>query len=155
MNHWTEKVYKFQPCTGGMAWARKFPTAQAAWDACERPEWMCWLLGKTGSDKRDMTLLACQFARLALPHARGDAAELAICTAEQWAHGDEEVTREDSRDASAWADAAAAAADAWDAAAAAAAEARDAVGDHAADARSDTLRRCCTIIRRFYPEVPL
>jgi len=174
VKHWTDSLYKWQPCAGGLAWARKFPTAQAAWDACERPEWMCWLLEKTGANNRDLTLLACEFARLALPYARGDAAELAIATAEQWAHGDEEVTLDDvrnARDAAAYAAANAAAyaaAYAADAAAAAAADAAAyaaacaaayaaAAADAAADAaaRVVTLRKCCDIIRRFYPEVPL
>lgn len=172
--HWTNKLSTFNPCSNGLAWARKFPTAQAAWDACENPEWMCWLLGKIGADRRDLTLLACEFARLALPYANGDEAELAIATAEQWAHGDEEVTLDDVRRAAAdaawfasfttgapqYSDYSACAASRADAAGAAAyashtARASVMYADEENSSKSDTLRKCCRIIRRFYPEVPL
>jgi len=33
-------------CGEAIRWASDFDNAQAAWDACERGDWMLWLLGK-------------------------------------------------------------------------------------------------------------
>ena len=46
MSH-IEKLQQMRACREGIEYARQFPTLQAAWDACERPDWMCWLLRKT------------------------------------------------------------------------------------------------------------
>jgi hypothetical protein len=66
-----KKLEKLRPCSHALDWAKGFDTAQAAWDACERGDWMLWLLGKKagkpGSAKRKkLVLAACKCARLAL-----------------------------------------------------------------------------------------
>jgi len=73
--HWSTYLPR-TACFQAMEWARTQPTAQAAWDACERGDWMLWLLayyaGPPGSAKRKkLVLCACDCASLARKHASG------------------------------------------------------------------------------------
>lgn len=165
MTNFHDELKRMAACHDGSDWARDYPTAQAAWDACPRGDWMLWWAARRGVRRRDLVLAACACARLALPYAQGDEAELAIATAEQWAHGDVSVTLDDVRSASAaaadaadaayFAFAAASAAYAAASAAFAAAYASDAAGTVAVGIpREVTLRKCADICRRFWKEVP-
>ena len=182
MNH-AEKLQQMQACREGIEYARQFPTLQAAWDACERPDWMCWLLretvtGENGSPvHRALVRVTARCAMLA-PELTGDRAQYEL--ARQWAcdaalrFGEGENNRDecaaaDAAAAAAAYAAAAAAADAYAAvavpayaayaasaaadAAAYAAEATEAT-DAAADARKQVLAECCDIIREEFPQAP-
>jgi hypothetical protein len=46
--HWTDKLVTMGGCEDGIAWARQYESAQAAWDACMRADWMEWLMEATG-----------------------------------------------------------------------------------------------------------
>ena len=46
MNH--EELKALSPCRKGMDFAARHKTLAAAWDACERPDWMIWLARKKG-----------------------------------------------------------------------------------------------------------
>ena len=103
MSH-TRYLKTLRACEEAVEWASQYPTLQAAWEACERGDWMLWLLGKscgnTGSEKhKQVVLLACKCARLALKHVpRGeDRPRIAIETAERWTRG--AATLEEVRDA--------------------------------------------------------
>ena len=131
VKHWS-RVLPDNACGNAVEWARKQPSAAAAWKSCERGDWMLWLAGKwceTETERKRLVLAACECARLALPHVKkGELRPLrAIETAEQWARGENGVTLGDVR-------AARRAAGAAYAAGAAAAYAADAAAAYAADA---------------------
>ena len=133
---WHDELADLHPCTDAWEWASRHDTIQAAWDACERGDWMLWYLERCGVDRPRLVLTACACARLGLPHVAAGATRplRAIETAERWARGDADVTR---AQVSAAASAAYAGGDAYDAAAA-------------------TLRQCAAIVRAHFPivEVP-
>ena len=81
---------KLQACREGMTFAQQYPTLQAAWDACTRPDWMLWYACQRpqGEEHRKTFVrIACGCARLALPYAEGDAARLCVETTERWVDG--------------------------------------------------------------------
>ncbi len=148
----TDALVKLNACGSGVQWAAKFPDAQAAWDACERGDWMLWLLGKMsgppGSDSRKAVVLAaCECARLALPqyeirYPDDKRPRIAIETAESHAAGGAtlaEVKKDAAYAAAAYA--------AYAAAAAYAAYAAYA-------ARSKRLSECADIVRKHFPQAP-
>ncbi len=160
---WIVPLKKLRPCSDAVEWAKTFGALDDAWKACERGDWMLWLLGKQAgppeSDSRKkLVLTACACARLALPHVKkGDRRSLkAIETAEAWARGDTGVTLQMVRDA--------AAADAYAAAYAAAAYAAAYAATYAAyaayaaadaAARKSILAKCADIVREHYPSITL
>lgn len=113
-------------CSEAVAWAKGYPTLDAAWAACERPDWLLWWIGRTvarepGSlGRRWLALLAAECAG-AVPQV-GAGAE-AVDLAARWGAGDPDVTLEMLAAASAAARAA---------------------------ARADQ----CTAIRALFPTVP-
>ncbi|MFA4972801.1 MAG: hypothetical protein WC683_09325 [bacterium] len=99
---------------------------RCAYHGCKRAEWILWLAGRLGVDRKVLVFAACQCARTALQYVKaGETRPLkAIETAEAWCRGDAGVAPEDVRKAAAAANAAAYyAASAADAAASAAASA--------------------------------
>ena len=160
-----EKLTKLNACGKAVEFCRGHRSLQSAWDACERGDWMLWLLGKLSgpsesASRRKLVLAACQCARLSLRHVpKGEMRPLtAVRTAERWARREEGVTLEMVRDAADAADAAAYAAadaaDAADAAGAAAIAAADAAYAAYAAARVEVLKRCAAIVRKAYPRAP-
>ena len=158
------RIRLLRACPEALRWCAQHASLAAAWAACERGDWMLWLLGKlAGPPKSDsrkaLVLAACECARLALPCVSADEERplKAIETAESWARG--EASMDDLR-AAAYDAAAAAAADAADAAADAAAYAAYAAADAAdaadaaAYARARTLTQCADIVRKHYPAPP-
>ena len=108
-------------CSVAVTWVRKHGYGlAAAWEACERADWMLWLAAHVGVDLRLIVRVGCACARTALPFVPADepAPRIAIETAERWTRG--EATREEVRAAgyaagacnADYAEAAAAAADA-------------------------------------------
>lgn len=142
--HWSSKLVKLHACQEAVDYAKEHKTLQSAWDACERGDWMLWLLGKLSGkpesqSRRDLVLMACACARLSLKHLPQNEKRplLAIQTAERWAKREKEVSLDDVRNA-------AAAADAADDAAYAA---------HAA--RKHTLSKCADIVRKMHSKAPV
>ena len=138
---WTDQLVAKGACSDALTWAKGYDSFQAAWDACERGDWMLWWIcrsltaGPMSAERRPLVRMACQCARLALPHAKaGESRPLAaIELAERWANGDETVTRQQLRAAAyATTTAAAAAAAAYAAATAAYAAADAAAAAYAA-----------------------
>jgi len=181
--NWIEKLEIYRPCSNAVEYCRNYPTAQKAWDACERGDWMLWLLGKLSGkpespSRRKLVLTACKCARLSLKFVSKDEKRplKAIQTAEAWAKRKKGVTLDDVKyaaadadaaayaayaaaDADAAADAAAYAAYAAYAAAVAAYAAADAVAAVAAAvaayaARTKILKKCADIVRKNYPKAP-
>jgi len=140
-----QKLKDLNACRDGLAFAATCKDMQEVWDTCPRGDWLLWLLGKkaTEADRKNLVLIACECARLALPYTKDSRVLACIETAEKWTRGEAtiEQVREARRNADAASDAAYAAASdaayaayASDAAAyaAAAAAAYDADADAAA-----------------------
>ena len=118
-----DELIAMDACSEAVAWIGD-RTLPEAWAECKQPRWMFWWLGRCGVERQKLVLAACACARLALAHARGPEALLAIEAAEGWARGAIDIKKVHA--------AADAAADAGNAAAAAAAAAYAAA--YAADA---------------------
>jgi hypothetical protein len=131
-------------CTKGRKFAEKYNTMAKVWDACQRPDWMLWMLSAIEAPVNDKTerLFAVWCARnTPMRDGRTTGALLtdprsiaALEVAERFAHGnataEELAAARAAARAAAWAAAGAAARDAaW---AAAGAAARDAAGAAAA-----------------------
>jgi len=120
--HWTDELRAMGACPAAVKWARGYPSLQAAWDACERGDWMMWMIGHTpGLDLRRVGwlcyALASQSQYLVPPEERRPADCLALVA--RWCHGDTTITEDDLRRAAeaVWAARAAGAARAAEAAA--------------------------------------
>ncbi len=138
---WTDSLPK-DTCDEAVRWALRFPTAQEAWDACERGDWMFWLLEKLLTlPNRKIELARCECVRPCLRFiADGeDRPRLAVEEAEAWANWEHDDYKRVIAARAAAGDAA------WDAAWDAA---RDAAWDAARAAQS-------IIIRKHFPKAPL
>ena len=174
MHKHSKKLKKMDACSRAVEWADKFKTSQEVWDACERGDWMLWLLGKLSGlprskSRKKLVLTACKCARLAWPYVRKeDKAVVKKCyeTAEKWAQG-KGATLKDVRNAAYAANAAAYAAYAADAAANAAnaanaaanaayaaAYAANAAANAAYAAKDRFQKKCADIVRQDYPKAP-
>jgi hypothetical protein len=62
------KLRTLEACTAAIEWLKStdHATLQSAWDACEKPDWMLWLLHRLGADKKIMVTLACDCAETSL-----------------------------------------------------------------------------------------
>ena len=164
-----KKLNEMDACSSGIEWSKNYEDSQQAWEACERGDWMLWLIswkaGKFGSDSRKkLVLVACECARLAWKWMP-DEGRTAIILTEKWANGDSSISRNDLSNAAAatnaayaahYAAAAAAAAAAATNAAAYAAHYAAAAANAAAYAASaatknNTLKQCANIVRKHYP----
>ena len=85
-------ITHLNPCDEAAEWLLTQPDAQAAWDACARPEWMIWYLGKTGCSQRTIATIACRIARTVV-HLAPPEALTAIEAAERWALDPSEENR--------------------------------------------------------------
>ena len=109
MSHWSDAL-PADACDEARKWCLTQPDYPTAWETCERGDWLLWLAGRIGVDRRLLVRAACACARLALPHvpAGDDRPRHAIETAEAWVRGDASLG--EVRVAASAADAAAAAA---------------------------------------------
>lgn len=180
---WTDKLRNLDACSDAVRWASAYQTAQAAWDACVRPDWMIWLALKTGVSERVLWRAEVRMARLVEHLMTDERSRHALDMREAWLDG--HATDDEMAAARAAADAAwVAVATAWDVVAAtaetaariaarvaacatwtateaawdAADAARAATGiatDVAQVAGSVLYRRCADVIRELIPVVPL
>ena len=176
-HHWSKALPR-NACRDALAWAYSQPSANAAWNTCERGDWMLWVLGKLSgkpesASRKKLVLAACACARLALIHVpKGeDRPLIAIETAERYARGKGPTlhdVKEAAYAAAATAASTAAATDAATAAYAATAAAAYAAyaayaataattataAAYAAYARTLTFKQCADIVRTHYPQAP-
>lgn len=177
---WTDKLRELDACDPAISWASQYPTAQQAWEACERPDWMIWLIDETGMiEKCVLWRAAVRFARLVEHLMEDERSRHALHVREAWLDGhatDDEMAAARDAAAAVWAAADATEAAIWAteattraarAAAGAAraatwaawAAARYAAGTaarYAAEAAGDDIyRRCADILRELIPVVPL
>jgi len=113
---------KLDACGEAQRWAETQPNAKTAWEQCNRPDWMVWLLTHVGFDDPKMFRLYVCWCVRNTPLADGrkvwdlltdERSKNAVVVAERYANG--EATKEER--AAAWAAA-------WDAAWAAARDAQ-------------------------------
>jgi len=178
-----QQIADLHPCKEAVKWWLGQPSDQAAWAACERGDWMLWLLAQgagpvDGERHRKLTAAKAACARLVLDifetACPGDLRpRLAIEAAERYAGGERYAASAASASAaSAAAFAASAAAFAASAAASAAAFAASAAASSAAssassaaaaaaaaadaaDAYRQMLTRCADKVREVFPSFPL
>src|SRR3972149_6910811 len=76
-------------CPEALRWLKTQASPRAAWDACERPDWMIWLAARRGVDHKVLARIACDCARTALRFvpAGEDRPRLAIEATERWIVG--------------------------------------------------------------------
>ena len=138
-------------CAEARTWLTTQSDPRAAWEACERPDWLIWYARRRGAGRKTLVRIACDCARTALPFVpKGeDRPRLAIETTERWLVG--EATIEEVRSARNAADATTAADAAAADAAYAAAYAADAA--YAANAAADAAahRTMCALVRSLIP----
>ena len=100
---WQHRLVELGACADAREWAAPYATFAEAWAACERGDWMLWLIGRANAAPPDsvarqqLVLAACACARLVLSHVTaGEQRPLrAIETAERWANGEEGVSLSD------------------------------------------------------------
>ena len=101
---WQRQLKKLNACREARRWARPYATARIAWAACQRPDWLLWIVGRAswgrthGSpEHRQLTLLAVLIARTTLHLVpEGPRAELEeiLAQIEGWAWGHLSLSRE-------------------------------------------------------------
>lgn len=82
-----EALLALRPCGGAIDYAADYATAQEAWDACTRPNWLAWLIARL--NQRQGALIACLCAR-SVVHLAGqhrDEIEGLLSQIESWAWG--------------------------------------------------------------------
>ncbi len=147
--HWSDSLVALGVCPDAVKWVRAQESLIAAWAACERGDWMLWLIGKMtvglpwSDARKPLVRAACACARLALTHTTDARVLAAITTAEEWCEG--KATPAEVRAAAETADAADD--DAADAYAAYAAEGAD-------TARIAILKTASVIVREYFPRPP-
>lgn len=66
------KLKRSGACSDALAWLETQPNAATAWNACERGDWMLWILGKLckrGTKlHRTVVLAACDCAELSIQY---------------------------------------------------------------------------------------
>lgn len=139
-------------CSEAIEWAGAYISLRAAWDTCERSDWLLWYASRRGVDRNLVVLAACACARTAIPYAPAgdDRPRIAIETTEAWTRGD--ATLADVRAAAyaAASSAAYASAAASSAAAAYAASSASAAAAYAA-AQRKAHRTMCSLVRDLIP----
>ena len=85
---------KYHACYDATEWVRQFNTWAEAWDACQRPDWMLWLMGeKDIGDAKTLRLFACRCVRDVWPLLTDERSRNAVEVAERFANG--EASREE------------------------------------------------------------
>jgi len=134
------RIESLRPCKDALEWLETLDTDDpaAAWQQCERGDWLLWVADRAGVDRTAVVAAACDCAELALVHvpAEEDGLRLAIETARAWCRG--EATLEEVH----------AAADVAYVVAYAAYAVAAVYASYAAYARADALRRCADLVRQ-------
>ena len=66
---WLTALKQMEACDGAVEWANSYATVPAAWDVCERADWMLWLLEKVKPKRTDLFPIAAAFVERALGSA--------------------------------------------------------------------------------------
>lgn len=93
---WVDTLITLEACDRGIRWARKYPTVEDAWSACENPSWMLWLAARVAvsqDDRSKVVLAAAACVRLARIKNKDRRVLCAIEAAEQWARNPTDENR--------------------------------------------------------------
>lgn len=63
-----EKLNQLNACNDARAWAAE-KTLSQAWQECQKPEWMLWLLGRSTANKTAIATIAVEIAELSAANA--------------------------------------------------------------------------------------
>lgn len=164
------KLRKLRACKEAVEWADGYPSMKAAWDVCERGDWLLWYAAMVGAPRKKLVLAACDCAATALKYAGENrkVAERCLRTTRAWARGKATIEQVGAAVAAAVAAtflcgesvdaaavyAAAAAAAAYTAAYAAAPAYAAAAAVYAAAARNKARKRHAAIVRKYFPTPP-
>ena len=110
MKNWTEKLVKLDACKEAVKWSKQYATLQEAWNVCDQPDWMLYLLNRTQPASTEThhayVRIACAEARLALLYTNDHRVFTCIETVEKWERGertkDEVNEAESAAEAAAW-----------------------------------------------------
>jgi len=75
-------------CPEAIAWIGRRRSAKAAWDACERGDWLLWLVARLDVKREIVVFAACQCARLALKYTKDPCVLECIEITEAWTRGE-------------------------------------------------------------------
>jgi hypothetical protein len=167
--HWCDRLEAVGACDEAVAWARTQPSPEAAWQNCDRGDWMLWIVGRVAGgeigspERRRLVLAACDCAELSLlafesEYPNDGRPRNAIETARRYALGDGSATLSAvnfvTRDYAAYAanTAAHTAANAANAAYTAAYAAHTAA--YASTGNPAAPKQCADIVRKHYPHPP-
>lgn len=83
------KLRKLRACKEAVEWADGYPSMKAAWDVCERGDWLLWYAAMVGAPRKKLVLAACDCAATALKYAGENrkVAERCLRTTRAWARG--------------------------------------------------------------------
>jgi hypothetical protein len=101
----TRRLKILRPCQEALTYAAQHPTLQEAWEACERADWLLWLIvtasqpQQCSPDHRAIVLTTCQCARRTLRFIPAGEARPQRCIeiTEHWAKNEPGVTMDDVR----------------------------------------------------------
>jgi len=94
------KMQELKACKDAVVWVTTLETdlASEVWDQCQRGDWLLWLAGELGADRKLLVSAACASARTSLTHIKDpqalEIATKALVIAEKWTKGaatDEEL----------------------------------------------------------------
>ncbi len=109
-NNWINKLKEEGSCPKAIDWASDYKTPQAAWNDCERGDWMLWAwsrnCGKIGENSHRMLVLCnVAIAKTSVKYIKNKEVKKLVKksleTTERWACGEEGVTLEDVEKAAA------------------------------------------------------
>ena len=88
----TQHLRELDACSSAIEWVGDRDPA-TAWAECPRGDWLLWVAGRLGADRRTIVLAACACARDALRFVpSGETRPLAaIETAERWVRGEASI----------------------------------------------------------------
>jgi len=100
--HWSSELEALDACEEAVEFAREYPSLRAAWTACERPDWMLWLLAKSLPDdptttaRRKFAGCVNAIAKRSLKHAGKYRKQIepTIRAVDRWARNDPRMTLE-------------------------------------------------------------
>ena len=96
MSKLSTKLKRIGACDDAVEWSKGYDDDQVAWDACERGDWLLWIIGKRlkskpWSDERKPLVLCCIEVTLTVKHLwpKAQAANLdaAMRTLQKWCNG--------------------------------------------------------------------
>lgn len=81
------EISKYSPCREALVWRKQFATAEEAWQACTRGDWMLWIASKVGVDTKKLTLAKALCAKTVIHLMKDERSIKAVKIAEKFGNG--------------------------------------------------------------------